>query len=118
MGGESNVAVVRTAFEDEGVSMAEDVVWHFLAAVPELLATFEGRDAVTVQLPEMLHQLTGGTFRSELIDVWAVGDDLAEAHIKVAMDIDGEHHGGSTVVVYRIADGIIVEGFDIPSAAI
>ena len=34
------------------------------------------------------------------------------------MEIDGEHHAGSSVVVYRIANGIIAEGFDIPDTTI
>ena len=61
MGRAGERAAVRAAFEDGGSSMAADVVWHFLAADPELVATFEGRDAVTVQWPAMLHQLTSGT---------------------------------------------------------
>jgi hypothetical protein len=34
------------------------------------------------------------------------------------MTIAGEHHQGSSVVVYRLADGVVSEGFDIPSALI
>jgi hypothetical protein len=34
------------------------------------------------------------------------------------MTIGDVRHQGSSVVVYRLADGVIVEGFDIPSLSL
>jgi hypothetical protein len=113
-----NVAVIRRAFDADASMLAEDAAWHFLSPVPELVAHFEGRDAIVEEWPKMLHELTGGTFTKRLVDVWPVGDDLVVAHVEVAMTIAGEHHQGSSVVVYRLADGVVSEGFDIPSALI
>jgi hypothetical protein len=50
--------------------------------------------------------------------VWPVGPDLVVANVHVDMNVKGEHRAGSTVVVYRVANGYIVEGFDVPSALI
>lgn len=79
---------------------------------------FVGKDQVTVDLPRMLDDLTGGTFTKSAVDIWPVGEDLVVVHIEVEMAIGDVHHRGSSVVVYRLADGLIVEGFDIPSASI
>jgi len=119
MSQESNVQLVREAFNSGSRDLlANEVVWHFLSPVPELVARFEGRDAVAIEWPEMLDEMTAGTFRKHLADVWPVGDDLVVAHVEVEMTIGDEHHAGASVVVYRIADGTVVEGFDIPSASI
>ena len=98
--------------------MAENVVWHFLSPVPELAATYEGRDQVMIDWPKMLNDLTGGTFSTRIVDVWPVGFDLVVAHVEVEMSIEGVHHAGSAVSVCRVAGERVVEMFDIPSASI
>ena len=99
-------------------AVADDVLWHFLSPIPELVAHFEGRDQAMIDVPKMLDELTGGTFSKRVVDVWPVGSDLVVAHVEVEMTIDGVHHAGSSVIVYRVAGGMVVEGFDIPSASI
>ena len=113
-----NVAVVRQALESGGDALAEDVLFHFLPTVPELVAHFEGRDQVMTEWPKTLDDLTGGTFSARIADVWPVGIDLVVAHIEVEMTIEGVHHAGSSVQVVRVADGRVVEMFDIPSASL
>jgi len=113
-----NVDVVRHALESNPDSMAEDVLWHFLSPIPELVAHFEGRDQALIEVPKMLDDLTSGSFSKRVIDVWPVGNDLVVAHVEVEMTLDGVHHAGSSVIVYRVAGGVVVEGFDIPSASI
>jgi ketosteroid isomerase-like protein len=115
---DDNVALIRRALDADTTVLAENVAWHYLSPVPELVAHFEGRDAIVDEWPRMLDQLTGGTFTKRVVDVWAVGDDLVVAHVEVDMTIAGEHHHGSSVVVYRVAEGLVIEGFDIPSALI
>jgi len=115
----SNVELVRRAFQsNEPTLLAEGVVWHFLPAASEPPVHFEGREQVTVGWPTMLEQLTSGTFHKQLMDVWPVGEDLVVAHVEVEMTMNGVRRAGSTVVVYRVADGVVVEGFDIPSASV
>jgi hypothetical protein len=113
-----NAAVVRRALSSDVHAVAEDVVWHFLSPVPELVAHFDGRDQAMTDVPRMLDDLTGGTFSKRVVDVWPVGTDLVVAHVEVDMTIDGVQHSGSSVLVYRLAHGRVVEAFDIPSASI
>jgi hypothetical protein len=114
----ANVELVRRGFDDDPNAFHESVVWHFQSPVPDLVRHFSGRDELLRDLPRMLDEVTSGTFSKRLTDVWAVGDDLVVAHVEVTMTIGGEDHNGSSVVVYRIAGGVVVEGFDIPSASI
>ena len=113
-----NVAVVRQALDSAGDAIAENVVWHFLSPVPELAAKYVGRDQVTIDWPTMLDEVTGGTFSKRIVDVWPIGSDLVVAHLEVAMSVEGVDHAGSAVTVCRVADGRVVEVFDIPSASI
>jgi len=116
---DSNVELVRRAFQsNEPTLLAEGVAWHFLPAASEPAVHFEGREQVSVEWPTMLEQLTSGTFHKQLVDVWPVGEDLVVAHVEVEMTMNGVRRAGSTVVVYRVADGVVVEGFDIPSASV
>ena len=66
----------------------------------------------------MLDDLTDGTFNKRAVDIWPVGEDLVVAHVEVEMTIGGVRHHGSSVVVYRLADRVIIEGFDIPSLSL
>jgi uncharacterized protein len=114
----ANVELIRRAFASDPEAIAESVVWHFQSPMPELVAHFDGREQVMVEWPKVLDDLTGGSFTRRLVEVWPVGDDLVVAHVEVAMTIDGVLREGSSVVVYRIANGTVIEGFDIPSASI
>ena len=85
--------------------------------VSELAAKYVGRDQVTIDWPKMLDEVTGGTLK-RIVDVWPIGSDLVVAHLEVAMSVEGVDHAGSAVTVCRVADGRVVEVFDIPSASI
>jgi hypothetical protein len=113
-----NVAVVHRHLSSDPDAVTDDVSWHFLSPLPDLVSHYEGRHQAMVEVPQMLAALTAGTFSKRVIDVWPVGSDLAVAHVDVEMTIDGVEHSGSSVIVYRLADGKVVEGFDIPSASI
>ena len=113
-----NVAVVRRVLSSDWDAVADDVLWHFLSPIPELVAHFEGRDQAMIEVPRMLDELTGGTFSTSVVDVWPVGSDLVVAHVEVEMSIDGVRHAGRSVIVCRVADGMVGEWFDIPSASI
>jgi hypothetical protein len=64
--------------------------------------------------PRMLDDLTGGSFAKRVIDIWPVGEDLVVARMsRPKMTIGDVYHHGSGVVVHRLADRAIVEGFDI-----
>jgi hypothetical protein len=115
---DDNVEIVRRAIESDRDAVAENIVWHFQSPIPEQVTHFQGREEVMHNWPQFLNDLTAGTFAKRLVNIWPVGDDLAVAHFEVEMTIDGTHRKGSAVVVYRLADGRVTEGFDIPSASI
>ena len=39
-------------------------------------------------------------------------------HVEVAMTIGDARYQGTSVLVYRLAGGVIIEGFDIPSPSL
>jgi uncharacterized protein len=113
-----NVALIRRALDSDPETLSDGIVWHFESANPDLVMHFEGKEQVANHWPRMLDDLTGGTFTKRAVDIWPVGEDLVVAHVEVEMTIDDVRHAGSSVVVYRLMDGGIVEGFDIPSASL
>jgi hypothetical protein len=115
---EDNLDIVRRAIESDPEAVAENIVWHFQSPIPSEVMHFEGRQTVMDDWPLFLHDLTGGSFAKRLINLWAVGVDLVVAHFEVDMTIDGAHRQGSTVVVYRLGEGGVIEGFDIPSPSV
>ena len=115
---EDNLDIVRRAIEADPEAVAENIVWHFQSPIPSEVMHFEGRQIVMKDWPQFLHDLTGGSFAKRLINTWAVGVDLVVAHFEVDMTIDGVHRQGSTVVVYRLGEGGVIEAFDIPSPSV
>lgn len=115
---EANVQLVRRAFEWDPAVLADDMVWHFQSPVREFVAHFEGKDHAVNDWVRMRDQSTGGTFTQRVMDIWPVGDDLVVAHVEVDMTIDDVRHQGPSVLVYRLAGGVIIEGFDIPSPSL
>jgi hypothetical protein len=104
--------------ESDPDALDDNVVWHFMSPQPDLVMHFEGKEAVTTDWPRILDDLSEGTFSKSGVDVWPVGEDLVVAHVEVDMTIGDVRHLGSSVVVYRLVDGVITEGFDIPSASL
>jgi uncharacterized protein len=113
-----NVELIRRALDSDPDALADNIVWHFQSPHPELVTHFEGKDEVLQDWPRMLDDLTDGTFNKRAVDIWPVGEDLVVAHFEIEMTIGDVRHQGSSVVVYRLADGVIIEGFDIPSLSL
>jgi uncharacterized protein (TIGR02246 family) len=115
-----NEAVVRRIFEafarKEGLALrglfAEDAVW----TVPGhgvMAGTYRGREAIFRFLAKLPRQ-TGGTYRSELIDVLA-SDDRAAALYRAR----GERHGRTLeldqLLLFRIEESLVREVLALPS---
>ena len=54
--------MVRRSLSSDSDAVGEDVLWHFLSPIPELVAHFEGRDQEMTDVPKMLDDITGGKF--------------------------------------------------------
>jgi uncharacterized protein len=115
---QAKVEIVRRALEWDPDVLAEDMVWHFQSPYRDFVAHFEGKSAAMNDWITMRDDATGGTFRQRPVEIWSLGDDLVAVHVEVEMSIGGTPRTGSSVVVYRLADGLVVEGFDIPSRSL
>jgi uncharacterized protein len=115
-----NEAVVRRIFEafarKEGLALrglfAEDAVW----TVPGhgvMAGTYRGREAIFRFLAKLPRQ-TGGTYRSELIDVLA-SEERAAALYRAR----GERHGRTLeldqLLLFRIEGSLVREVLALPS---
>jgi hypothetical protein len=114
----ANVAVVRRTLEWDQDVLDEHMAWHFQSPYREGARHFEGKHAYTTAWLDLRRAATRDTFRQRAAAIWPLGDDLVVAHVEVAMTVDDMPRQGSSVVVYRVADGAVVEGFDIPSASL
>jgi uncharacterized protein len=115
---QANVEIVRRALEWDPDVLAEDMVWHFQSPYRDFVAHFEGKHTAMNDWITMRDDATGGTFRQRPVEFWSLAEDLVAVHVDVEMSIGGVRHSGSSVVVYRLADGLVVEGFDIPSRSL
>jgi ketosteroid isomerase-like protein len=115
-----NEAIVRRIFDafarKEGLALrglfADDAVW----AVPGhgvMAGTYQGREAIFRFLAKLPKE-TGGTYRSELIDVLA-SDDRAAALYRAR----GERHGRTLeldqLLLFRIEGSLVREVLALPS---
>jgi uncharacterized protein len=117
-----NAAIVERIFDafarKEGLALrglfAEDAVWH-VPGRGVMAGTYRGREAI-FRFLAMLPKQTGGTYRSELIDVLA-SDDRAAALYRAR----GERHGRTLaldqVLLFRIDGSRIREVLALPSDA-
>ena len=98
MSAHPNVAAVRAGFDRFAQGdvagllglFADDAVWHIPGASP-MAGTYEGREEI-IALLRRTAELTGGTYRVELL--WVVADD---EHIAAVYRARGERDGGRTL---------------------
>ena len=94
---------------------SEDFVWHFFnPKLPEMQGDYVGLAGLQ-DFFQKLGALTRGTFKSEPQSVAAYGDELAVAHARNTLTVEGRSIETDAIVVWRIVGGIIVEAWDIPS---
>jgi ketosteroid isomerase-like protein len=115
-----NEAIVRRIFDafarKEGLALrglfAEDAVWT-VAGHGVMAGTYRGREAIFRFLAKLPKE-TGGTYRSELIDVLA-SDDRAAALYRAR----GERHGRTLeldqLLLFHIESSLVREVLALPS---
>lgn len=120
MSAEANAAVVRKIFDafarQEGMALrevfADDAVWR-VPGDGTMAGTFVGREAIFRFLGRLPKE-TGGTYRSELVDVLA-SDDRAAAVYRAT----GVRHGRTLdleqVLLFRLVGGRVSEVLALPT---
>jgi ketosteroid isomerase-like protein len=117
-----NEAVVRRIFDSfarqDGFGLrdafAEDAVW----TVPGggvMAGTFRGRNAIFRFLTRLPKE-TGGTYRSQLLDVLA-SEERAAALYRASGERDGRRLDLEQVLLFRLRDGLVSEVLALPSDA-
>ena len=113
---DGNVAVVTRALTDlESLPdlLSEDLVWHFFGSLDGVATDHVGLENVYANFWGKLFEISEGHFAVEPVNVWAAGDELVVAHVRVTMGADGSTT--DAVEVYRLRDGFITEAFDVPA---
>ena len=95
--------------------IADDFVWHYFNLhLPELNGDhcgLEGFKNFFVKLGER----SKASFQQKLVNAWVAGDELVVVHVCNNMNLDSDSFEIDAVVVWRIVNNKLVEGWDIPA---
>src|SRR5947208_9216816 len=86
----------------------ESIVWH-LPGRSAMADDYQGRDATLAYFGQ-LAQETGGTFRAELRNLTADGEDRVVGIQRSTGDRGGKHLDVSDCIVFQLKDGRVVDG--------
>ena len=98
--------------------IADNFIWHYFnPKLPELEGDYRGIEELKIFFAK-LAEISNGSFQVNVIDARAVGDELVV--IQTCNRIKSEASEGDAidtdvVVVWRVVNGKIAEGWDIPS---
>ncbi len=97
---------------------ADNFIWHYFnPRLPELEGNYRGIEGLKGFFAK-LAEISNGSFQANVIDSRTVGDELvvAQACNRLSLEaFEGDTIETDVVVVWRIVNGKIVEGWDIPS---
>ncbi len=101
---------------DESRSIiAENFIWHYFNPnLPELHGDYHGFEGFKDFFAK-LNKKSKGSFEKKVINQHVVGDELVIIQTCNRLSYEGNTIEIDVVVVWRIVDGKIVEGWDIPS---
>ncbi len=95
---------------------SDEFVWHYFNPnLPDVEGDFTGVEGLR-KFFEIIAGKTGGTFKVEPISVVNFGEELAVVHARDTMVFKDNPIALDVAVVWRIVEGKIAEGWDIPSA--
>ncbi|MEO1241874.1 MAG: nuclear transport factor 2 family protein [Pseudomonadota bacterium] len=94
--------------------LSEDAVFHYINPEwPEMEGDYTGRVGF-LSFFTKIAESTNGTFKVNPISATPLGDELVVAHVRNTMTFPDRRIELEAVVLWRIADGRIAEGWDIP----
>jgi len=101
---------------DESRSIiAENFIWHYFnPKLPGLHGDYHGFEGFKDFFAK-LNQKSQGSFETKVINTHVVGDELVMIQSCNRLTHEGKTIEIDVIVVWRIVDGKIVEGWDIPS---
>ena len=98
--------------------IADNFIWHYYnPKLPQLEGDYRGLEGFKEFFVKLL-EITNGSFQVNVIDTRAVGDELVVTQVcdRLASEAsEGDTIETDVVVVWRIVNGKITEGWDIPS---
>ncbi len=101
-----------------GDIIAENFIWHYFnPRLPELHGDYHGIEGFKHFFVK-LNEISNGSFRAKVINRSVVGDELViiQTCNRLALEaFEGETIETNVIVVWRIVNGKIAEGWDIPS---
>ena len=95
--------------------LADDFVWHYFNQhLPELEGDYRGVDGLKSFFTK-LGERSDSSFRVNVIDSRTAGDELIVTQVCNCMNFEGSPMEFDAVVVWRIVNGKVAEGWDIPA---
>lgn len=76
-------------------------MWHFFGSIDGIATDHVGRENVEANFWGKLFELSKGHFAVDPVNIWAAGDELVVAHVKVTIGADGD--AIDAVEVYRVS---------------
>ncbi len=116
MTADENVEIMRRAYDAFNKAdlntlteiFGENAVWH-LPGRSSFASDYQGSEAILAYFGQ-LGQETGGTFRAELDDLFAAGDDRVIGVQRSTGERDGKHLDVSNCIVFELKDGRVTDG--------
>lgn len=94
---------------------ADNFIWHYFnPELPDLDGDYHGVEGLKSFFAK-LGDRSKGSFHVNLIDGRPAGDELVVTQVCNQMDLDGRSFEFDAVVIWRIVENKIVEGWDIPA---
>ncbi len=101
---------------DESAGLfSKDFVWHYFNPnLPDVQGDYAGVDGLKTFFATLATK-TKGSFKVEPISATPIGDELVVTHVRDTMEFEGSSIALDAVAVWRIKDGLLAEGWDIPA---